>query len=60
MVVFGYIAGDRFQKKMNEGPHEENILEEMTHALPYVQLQTIVLAIWLAYGVFIWRILQEK
>lgn len=57
-VILGYIAGDKFQHKMDDDPSEESVLNEMSAPMPYIQFQTLIIAIWLASGIFIWRLVQ--
>lgn len=59
LVLFlGHIAGDKFQHKMDDDPAEESVLKEMTAPMPYIQFQTLVVALWVADAVFVWRIVQ--
>jgi hypothetical protein len=57
-LVVGGIAGSKFQHKMDNEPAESSVREEMTRLLPYIQFQTVVIGIWIIYGILIWRSLQ--
>lgn len=58
VLFLGYIAGDKFQHKLDDDPAEESILKEMAAPMPWIQFQTLVVAIWLADAIFVWRIVH--
>lgn len=57
-LVFGYMSGALFQKKMDNEPAKSSVMEEMSGTMPYVQFQAIIISIWMIYGIFIVRALR--
>lgn len=58
VLLLGYRAGDTLHKKIYGGPVGKSVMEEMNSLLPYNQLQAVILSVWVAYGVVIYRITQ--